>query len=71
MCTVAKINITYVSYEPIGDSWIQRFLQRDPGLHTAMSDAIEASRIQDITVEMVVKWFKVFKEVDEYKILYI
>ena len=66
---VVKINdenITYVSYEPIGEKWVQRFINRHPNLKAAITDSIEYGRMKDVTREAVDNWFRVYRElVDE------
>ena len=62
-------NIQLVTYEPIGQEWVLRFLKRHPELETVMSKTIEKARTE-ITREQVENWFKELKEIiEEYKIL--
>ena len=59
-------HITYVS---IGDSWVQRFLQRHPHLQTVMGQAIEASRLKETSADVINHWFDTFMEtIEENKI---
>ena len=60
-------NITYVSYEPIGKKWVQRFINRHPNLKAAITDSIEYGRMKDVTREAVQNWFKVYREVVDEK----
>ena len=67
---VVKINdedITYVSYEPIGKNWVQRFINRHPNLKAAITDSIEFGCIKDVTREVVENWFKVYREMIDEK----
>ena len=69
---VAYVNdstIEHVSYPPLGDRWIQRFIRRHPDLKSVVGKRIEASRINCSTEEVFNRWFDAFKEVkDEFKI---
>ena len=62
-------SIQHVVYEPIGQQWTQRFIQRHPNLATAMSRSIELSRITAVTPEIVENWFNVlYQTIDEFGI---
>ena len=45
----------------LGQSWIQQFLKHYPHLQTCISRSIEASRIKDVTKDMVVNFFEALK----------
>ena len=54
---------------PLGQSWIQQFLKRHPHLQTCISRSIEASRIKDVTREVVVNFFNALKAcMEKYQI---
>ena len=48
---------TLCSYSAIGISWVQQFIKRFPHLKTTMSHSIEATRIKDVTRDIIVDWF--------------
>src|SRR5437762_14144919 len=48
--------IEYVIYESIDRQWIQRFIQRHSYLATAMSHAIELSRLIEISFNVIENW---------------
>src|SRR5947207_15147433 len=48
--------IEYVIYEPIDQQWTQRFIQRHPYLATAMSHAIELSRLTETSFDVIENW---------------
>ena len=43
---------------PLGKSWVQQFLKRHPHLQTVISRSIEASRIKEVTKEVVINFFE-------------
>jgi hypothetical protein len=56
---VMKINdasITLVEYPPIGEQWIDRFIKRHDSLQTAFARRIDASRVQETTVDAIMQW---------------
>lgn len=56
---------------PLGQSWIQQFLKRYPYLQTIISCSIEASRIKEVTKEVVINFFEAFERcLAEYNILW-
>lgn len=59
VCDVNDENIEHVSYPPIGQQWVQRFLQRYPFMKTCLSKAIEAARIKDMSSSLVLEFFEV------------
>ena len=62
-------SIEYITFEPIGQQWVQRFLQRFPELETAMSRTIDASRVKDPTISILTTWFETFQQtLQEYGI---
>jgi len=63
--------VQHVVYEPIGEQWSQRFIQRHPHIATAMTRSIELSRITAVTPEIIENWFDVlFQTIEEYEILW-
>src|SRR5438045_2848285 len=69
LCGINDDSIQHVVYEPIGQQWTQRFIQRHPNLATAMSRSIELSRITAVTPEIVENWFNVlYQTIDEFGI---
>ena len=50
---VNEPSIQLVIYEPIGEQWAQRFLQRHPHLETAMGRSIELSCITNASSEVI------------------
>ena len=62
-------SIQHVVYEPIGQQWTQRFIQRHSNLATAMSRSIELSCITAVTPEIVKNWFNtLFRTIEEFGI---
>lgn len=54
----------------IGDTWVQRFLHRNPQLVTIISCTIEAARLKETTKEAIENWFDQYTEaIAEHKIL--
>src|SRR5438876_12415118 len=54
---------------PLGICWVQQFISRHPQLRTVISHSIEASRIRDVTRDMIVKFFDAFEAcLEEYQI---
>jgi len=43
---------------PLGKSWVQQFLKCHPHLQTVISRSIEASRIKEVTKEVVINFFE-------------
>jgi len=63
-------NVQYVEYEPIGDRWTQRFLERHAHLKTAIAHSIELARVTEASPEVIERWFNVlFRTIDELGIL--
>jgi hypothetical protein len=54
---------TFVSYPPIGQDWVNRFLKRYPFMKTALSHSIEAARLKEVSSELVSEFFDVLTEV--------
>ena len=48
--------IEYVIYESIDQQWTQRFIQYHPYLATAMSHAIELSRLTETSFDVIDNW---------------
>ena len=59
------------SFHPyIGDTWVQRFLHRNPQLATVISCTIEAACLKETTEEAIEKWFDQYTDViAEHQIL--
>lgn len=54
---------------PLGKSWVQQFITRHPYLQTTISRSIEASRIRDVTKEVIVNFFDALEAcIEEYQI---
>src|SRR5436305_1663021 len=53
----------YVSYEPLGEQWVTRFLERHPQLQTVVGHTIEESRVKESSHEKLLWWFNEFKRV--------
>ena len=47
---------------PIGETWVQQFIKRHLYLKTILSHSIEAARIKDVTMDVVMDWFNKFEE---------
>jgi hypothetical protein len=65
---LSKINgdsITLVSYPPLGQSWIPRFLTRHPELQTKLTRSIEHSRIKYVSEELIKQFFNDLKSLIE------
>jgi hypothetical protein len=69
---VSKINdalITLVEYPPIGDEWVDRFIQRHDSLQTAFARRIEASRVRETTVDAIMRWLnEVMDTIQKYEV---
>ena len=50
-------SVQHVVYEPIGQQWTQRFIQRHPNLATAMSRSIGLLQITAVTPKIIKNWF--------------
>ena len=56
---ISKINdasITLVEYPPIGDEWVDRFIQRHNSLRTAFARRIDASRVRETKADAIIRW---------------
>jgi hypothetical protein len=54
---------------PLGVTWVQRFIKRNPHLKTVISRSIEAARIKEVTSEVVSNFFDALKTcMDDYQI---
>ena len=66
---VNEPSIQLVIYEPIGEQWAQRFLQRHPHLETAMGRSIELSCITNASLEVIKRWYEIFfLTIEKYEI---
>ena len=66
---VNEPSIQLVIYEPIGEQWVQRFLQRHPHLKIAMSCSIKLSYITNASSEVIKRWYEIFfLTIEEYGI---
>jgi hypothetical protein len=57
---VASINTPTsedISYQPLGEQWVQRFLQRHPTLKSVISSQIESQRLSDVSKQKVNQFF--------------
>ena len=55
----------------LGSSWVQQFLKRQPHLQTVISRSIEASRVKEVTKEVVISFFNTLEAcMAEYQILW-
>ena len=57
---VNDASMELVSYRPIGQQWVQRFLLRHPQLQSVIGVRIEASRLHNITKEILNRWLNAF-----------
>jgi len=63
---INESSIEYVIYEPIGQQWTQRFIQCHSYLATAMSHAIELSRLTETSFDVIENWYNVlFETIDD------
>ena len=53
---INESSIEYVIYESIGQQWTQRFIQHHSYLATAMSHAIELSRLTETSFDVIENW---------------
>jgi hypothetical protein len=54
---------------PLGSTWVQQFIGRHSQLKTVISRSIEAARIKDVTIEVVMKFFEALEACkEEYQI---
>lgn len=51
-------SIQLVNYEEFGKDWVARFMSHHPQLASRHTKCIEASRIKDVSVERLIKWFE-------------
>jgi hypothetical protein len=69
---VAKINeasMILVEYPPIGEEWVDRFIQRHPSLKIEFARRIDASRMRETTADVILRWLNRFRKiVDEYQV---
>jgi hypothetical protein len=55
----------YVQYEPMGDQWVIRFIERHSHLETAITKSIELARITDMSPAVIKNWYNVlFRTID-------
>ena len=70
---VSNINdpfIEYVTYPPLGQEWVTRFLQRHPNLKTAINRSLELARMKDVSTEIVNAYFEALAStISEHDIL--
>jgi Tc5 transposase DNA-binding domain len=58
-------SIEYVTYEPLGQQWTQRFIERHPYLATSMTRSIELARITEASPQVIENWYNVlFQTID-------
>jgi Tc5 transposase DNA-binding domain len=62
-------DIQLVTYDEFGRDWVARFMSRHPPLLSARIKLTEATRIKDVSVDRLTKWFEDLQRViKEYKI---
>jgi hypothetical protein len=60
---VERINVNgiqLVVYEPIGEEWVERFIDRHPPLKRACVQKIKGLRAKEIYHEDVIEWFELY-----------
>ena len=69
ICKINDDSVTLVSYDPLGQYWIQRFLKRHPELQTTLTRSIEHSRIKYVSEELIKNFFIKLKQlIDKWDI---
>jgi hypothetical protein len=64
-----KVEIREIKLIPLGSSWVQQFLKRQPQLQTVISCSIEATRIKEVTKTVVMNFFEALEAcLAEYQI---
>ena len=51
-------NIQLMNYDHIGRNWVAHFLSYHPELESVRRKYIEATRIKDMSVERLTRWFE-------------
>jgi Tc5 transposase DNA-binding domain len=58
--------VQYVEYEPLGEQWTQRFIQRHSYLSMALSRSIELASITEASPQAIEHWYNVlFQTIDD------
>jgi Holliday junction resolvasome RuvABC endonuclease subunit len=69
---VASVNdpsMERVTYRPIGEQWVHRFIQRHPQLKSVLGRTIEAARIKEASKDSINRWFdKVVETMEKHQI---
>lgn len=60
---INEAGVQRVEFEPIGQDWVKRFIKRHPQLQTTYSEIIEASRVKEVTYEVVEKFYNELRRV--------
>ena len=69
VCGINDDSIQLVNYGKLSKDWVTRFMSCHPQLASVCRKCIEASRIKDISVERLTKWFEDLHQIiEEYKI---
>ena len=55
-------SIQLVTYDPLGQQWVPRFLARHPQLKSVMGKCIELARVKESSPEVIKEWFNVLKQ---------
>jgi hypothetical protein len=58
-------SITLVTYDPLGQQWVPRFLARHSQLKSVMGKCIELARVKESSPEVIKEWFKVLQQTIE------
>ena len=62
-------SIQLVTYDPLGQQWVPRFLARHSQLKSVMGKCIELARVKESSPEVIKEWFNVLKQtIDEENI---
>ena len=71
---VASINTQTsedISYKPLGQQWVQRFIQRHPTLKSVISSQIESQRLSDVSKQKVNQFFDaLITEMERHNIMW-
>jgi len=61
--------VQLVNYDAFGKAWVSHFMSRHPQLARARRKLIEVTRVKDVSVEWLAKWFEDLRSIiNEYKI---
>jgi DDE superfamily endonuclease/Tc5 transposase DNA-binding domain len=63
---INELSIQYVEYEPLGQQWTRRFIERHSYLATALTRSIELARITEASPQAIENWYNVlFQTIDD------